>query len=198
MHQEGFSKFESLKTVVNHGVEYWSARDIMPSLGYIQWRNFAGVIERAIGIIKHKHLKGKIVKTSAIVEIGSGAKREIIDYLIDIDGLSLLNELCSSYKLNNFYSIRNETVVLQMVEKYCRKKEISFEYPYPAGAYIFDCMVADNILIEFDEPHHQNDTRQKNVDNKKNRFAVDNGFGLYRVTVEMDIVDVIVYLESMT
>ena len=185
-----------MKVISDHGVEYWSARDLMPHLGYKQWRNFSGVIKRAISIIKHKHIKGKIVKTRVAVGIGSGAKREVIDYLLDEDGLSLLSELCSSFKLNNFYSIRNETVVLQLVEKYCRKKDVDFQHQYRIGKFLFDCKVGNKILIEFDEPHHQISTRQKEIDNEKNIVAKAEGFSLHRVDVEMDIIDIIIYLEA--
>lgn len=177
-------------------VKYWSARDLMPRLGYKRWSNFAGVVERAIGIIKHKHLKGDIVKTNIVIVVGQGAKREIADYLLDQNGMSLLCELCSSYKLNNFYSIRNETVVLQLVEKYCQHKNVDFQHQYRLGKFRFDCKVGNNILIEFDEPHHQHNPRQKEIDAEKNVVAKNEGFSMYRVNVEMDIVDIIIYLEA--
>lgn len=175
--------------------DYWSARDIMHCLGYKKWVNFAGVIERAISITKHNHVGGRIIKTFAVVEIGSGAKRKIIDYLIDKEGLILLNELCSSFKLNNFYSMRNETIVLQLVEKYCFKKGIKFQYQYRLEKFIFDCKVGNHILIEFDEPHHQINTQQKEIDAKKTAIAKLNGFVMYRVSIEMDIIDIIIFLE---
>lgn len=40
--------FESLKKLNNHGIEYWSARDLQPCLGYSQWRRFENAIEKAI------------------------------------------------------------------------------------------------------------------------------------------------------
>lgn len=196
MHKRNLVSFEDLKTIDNHGVKYWSARDLMPHLGYKKWSNFSGVIKRAISIIKHKHHKGEIVETRVVVGIGSGARRGIIDYLLDADGVSLLNELCSSFKLNNYYSIRNETVVLQLVEKYCQKKDVDFQYQYRIGEFIFDCKVGNNILIEFDEPHHQINTRQKEIDDEKNIAAKAEGFSLKRVDLEMDIIDIIVYLEA--
>lgn len=39
---------ESLKPLNEHGVEYWSARDLMPCLGYSQWRRFENAIQKAI------------------------------------------------------------------------------------------------------------------------------------------------------
>ena len=32
--------FESLERLNEHGVEYWSARDLQPCLGYSEWRKF--------------------------------------------------------------------------------------------------------------------------------------------------------------
>jgi DNA-damage-inducible protein D len=44
--------FESLKKINEHGVEYWSARDLQPCLGYSQWRRFENAIEKAMGSCK--------------------------------------------------------------------------------------------------------------------------------------------------
>ena len=41
------SPFDTIRRVRPDGSEYWSARDLMPLLGYDQWRRFAGAIERA-------------------------------------------------------------------------------------------------------------------------------------------------------
>ena len=39
--------FEEMKQTNAHGVEFWSARDLQPLLGYSQWRRFEQAIERA-------------------------------------------------------------------------------------------------------------------------------------------------------
>lgn len=41
------SPFDSLRLTDDSAVEYWSARDLMPHLGYEKWENFAAAIERA-------------------------------------------------------------------------------------------------------------------------------------------------------
>lgn len=42
------SPFDAIKRVTPEGREYWSARELMPLLGYgADWRNFHGAIERA-------------------------------------------------------------------------------------------------------------------------------------------------------
>lgn len=39
--------FEALKKINQHGIEYWSARDLQPCLGYSQWRRFENTIKKA-------------------------------------------------------------------------------------------------------------------------------------------------------
>ena len=40
--------FESIKHINEYGAEYWSARELMPLLGYQRWENFEKVIRKAI------------------------------------------------------------------------------------------------------------------------------------------------------
>src|SRR5260370_38395663 len=41
--------FDSIKQTNMYGEEYWSARDLMPLLGYAKkWQNFEGVIKKAM------------------------------------------------------------------------------------------------------------------------------------------------------
>ena len=39
--------FEFLKMINDCGVEYWSARDLEPCLGYSQWRSLENAIQKA-------------------------------------------------------------------------------------------------------------------------------------------------------
>lgn len=188
--------FEAHAQQTDNGVEYWLARDLQHLLGYAEWRNFEGVIKRAKGIIKHKHIKGIIEKTILQVKIGSGASREIVDYKLDKDAKQLLQELCSSYKLNNYFFIRNESVILQLVKKYCKSKQIAFEYQFRVDKYIFDCMLDNKILIEFDEPHHNINPKQKKIDLEKEKIAKQNNFLVFRVNLDMDIIDIIIFIEK--
>lgn len=46
--QAGQSPFDAIRrTHPDSGVEYWSARDLMPHLGYTRWQNFTEAIDRA-------------------------------------------------------------------------------------------------------------------------------------------------------
>ena len=41
------SPFDAIKLTRPDGSEYWSARDLMPMLGYDRWENFAAAVDRA-------------------------------------------------------------------------------------------------------------------------------------------------------
>ena len=172
-----------------------SARKLKDELNYTEWRNFEGVIKRAINLITHQHTNGEIIKTSLGIEIGSGVIRNVVDYKLDKIAEELITELASSYKLNNFFKTRNETVVIQLIEKYCLQRVLDFEFQYNLDKYNYDCMVDNSILVEFDEPHHQT-KRQKEIDREKDLIAKQKGFAILRVNLEMNIVDIIYFIEN--
>jgi len=64
-----------------NGEDYWKARDIQQVLGYTEWRNFQGVIEKArlacdgAGVKSVHHF----VDTNKVIESGKGAKLERAD-----------------------------------------------------------------------------------------------------------------------
>jgi len=66
------------------GMEYWSARDLMPRLGYSSWDNFKTAINRAkescsqTRRVVEDHFRGAI----KLVDIGSGTQRPIEDILL--------------------------------------------------------------------------------------------------------------------
>jgi DNA-damage-inducible protein D len=75
--------FDSIKHINPYGEEYWSARDLMPLLGYGKnWHNFTTAIEKAMiscqenGQIVEYHFNASV----KMVSIGSGAQRELDDY----------------------------------------------------------------------------------------------------------------------
>lgn len=73
------SPFEAIKRLDENEQEYWLSRDLAEILGYAQYRNFQQVIEKAkiacesSGYAVDDHF----ADVSNMVEIGSGAKREI-------------------------------------------------------------------------------------------------------------------------
>jgi DNA-damage-inducible protein D len=76
------SSFEQMaRRLPDTDTEYWCARDLQLLLGYAQWKNFAKVIDKAItacqtaGYDPKDHFAG----ISKMVDLGSGAKRQIED-----------------------------------------------------------------------------------------------------------------------
>ncbi len=63
------------------GTEFWLARDLQMLLGYKDWRNFLKVIEKAITSCTNSGFdpQDHFVEITKMVELGSGAKREIDD-----------------------------------------------------------------------------------------------------------------------
>ncbi|MBN1258469.1 hypothetical protein JXA05_01795 [Candidatus Peregrinibacteria bacterium] len=73
--------FERIKKVNQYGAEYWSARELMGALGYIEWRKFDGAIEKAKEACKNsqQNVADHFGGGAKMVVIGSGAKRPIQD-----------------------------------------------------------------------------------------------------------------------
>ncbi len=73
--------FESIRQLDDLGNEFWSARDLAPVLEYQEWRNFSLVIDKArLACEKSGRLNtDHFVDINKMVEIGSGAKREVAD-----------------------------------------------------------------------------------------------------------------------
>ena len=74
--------FEDIKHIDENGVEVWYARELMPILQYSNWQNFEKIIDKAkiscqnsdISVLDH------FTDVNKMVQIGSGAYREQIDY----------------------------------------------------------------------------------------------------------------------
>lgn len=65
-------------------VEFWFARDLQVLLGYVQWRNFLLVIDKAqIACTNAKqNIQDHFADVSKMVDVGSGAQREIDDIIL--------------------------------------------------------------------------------------------------------------------
>ena len=61
--------------------EFWCARDLQMLLGYAKWENFANVIDKAITSCENARFdpKDHFLGIRKMVDLGSGAKREIED-----------------------------------------------------------------------------------------------------------------------
>ncbi len=76
--------FESIRQFDAQGDEYWSARDLQPLLEYAGWDKFKRVIEKAMEACRQSghEVEDHFSQTAKMVDIGSGARREIEDYLL--------------------------------------------------------------------------------------------------------------------
>jgi DNA-damage-inducible protein D len=75
------SAFEQIKHINEIGQEYWSARELFSTLEYIKWDKFLNVISKAKEACKNSGQEpdDHFPRVGKMVEIGSGAKRDIGD-----------------------------------------------------------------------------------------------------------------------
>ena len=78
-----FAKFEAAAAELE-GIECWSARELQSLLGYNKWENFEKVIDKAKSACKHagEELADHFPEVRKMVQIGSGAEKEINDMLL--------------------------------------------------------------------------------------------------------------------
>jgi len=75
---------EKARKSAPNGQNYWSAREMMPILGYETWRRFMDALDRAeqacteSGYLVSHHF----VESGKMVDIGSGATRQIEDIIL--------------------------------------------------------------------------------------------------------------------
>ncbi|EOM78029.1 hypothetical protein DW322_11105 [Rhodococcus rhodnii] len=50
----GESPFDAIRQVRPDGLEFWSARDLMPILGYDKWQNFEATVERVVATLSNQ------------------------------------------------------------------------------------------------------------------------------------------------
>ena len=77
-----FTTFEEIKHIDEFGEEFWFARELMKVLQYNKWENFEKVISKAKDACKNSGMSviDHFPDIRKMVQIGSGAEREQIDY----------------------------------------------------------------------------------------------------------------------
>lgn len=78
-------QFDEITHIIsNTDVEYWLARELMSLLGYERWENFEKAVKRSMesceasGVAVSNHFR----EVTKMVQLGSGAKRNIKDYML--------------------------------------------------------------------------------------------------------------------
>ena len=76
--------FESIKHINEYGQEFWYARELQTVLDYAQWRRFEELIDKAKSacIKSGNNESDHFANVGKMVDIGSGAQREIDDYAL--------------------------------------------------------------------------------------------------------------------
>ena len=74
--------FEEIKKIDENGIEYWEARELMPLLGYRNWRDFHNTVKKAKVACNKSGQKTRnhFEDTLKMVMLGSGSKRNVQDY----------------------------------------------------------------------------------------------------------------------
>lgn len=75
------SPFDVIKNIsLETGAEEWSARELQPLLGYGKWERFHSRIKEAIRAAEIAGVPNQFPATGKMVNTGSGAQREVLDY----------------------------------------------------------------------------------------------------------------------
>lgn len=74
--------FEGIRQFDADGSEFWLARNLQPLLDYAAWDKFGRVLEKAMEACRQSghDIDDHFSRVAKLVEIGSGARREIEDY----------------------------------------------------------------------------------------------------------------------
>ena len=77
------NRFDEIRHEEN-GVEFWYARELMHLLGYSRWQNFENVLSKAEVACANNGstVENHFAEASKIVTLGSGANREVEDYML--------------------------------------------------------------------------------------------------------------------
>lgn len=77
--------FESIRKIDENGIEYWEARELMPILGYEEWRKFVGVIDKAKEACKESRqtAENHFVGADKMIKIATGTAKETTRVITD-------------------------------------------------------------------------------------------------------------------
>ena len=123
---EEYKSFEQIKKVREDGTEYWNARELSEVLQYVQWRNFAKVIDRAKLACKNsgRNIDDDFADVSKIVEAGATQKK-VIDYELSRYACYLIVQNGDPRKEvialgQTYFAIQTRIAEVQQMEEYNR------------------------------------------------------------------------------
>ncbi len=138
--------FEDLKKINQHGIEYWSARDLQPLLGYSKWQRFENAVRKAIESCKQSGNDPNHHFTSAGNPIRNGKGRtQVVDdyhlsrfacYLIAQNGDPRKPEIAHAQKYFAIQTRRQELsdAAAADLERLESRKQASEEFKALSGA----------------------------------------------------------------
>ena len=77
-----YKSFEAIKHVSDEGNEFWYARELAPILEYVQWRNFAKVLDRAMLACKNSGYAviDHFAEVSKTIKMPKTATKRVVDF----------------------------------------------------------------------------------------------------------------------
>ena len=125
--KNNLSIFEQIKHTDENGNEYWMARQLSKALDYTDFRNFTGVIEKAIEACQNSQqpVQNHIVEANEMVSIGSGAEREMQSYKLSRYACYLVVQNADPTKEviaqgQTYFAIQTRLQEIQQMEAYNR------------------------------------------------------------------------------
>ena len=122
--KEVASLFESLKHINEDGVEYWSARELYPHLGYARWQRFEEIIEKAKEACKSvsQRIEDHFTDVGKIVKAGVATKPKAdvymtryACYLVAQNGDPRKTEIAQA---QTYFAIQTRYAEIQQMEAY--------------------------------------------------------------------------------